>query len=356
MARKTAKQETSLGTCSFCGTAFAKGEMTKHLKNCQARRTASEKGQPQRLLHISVEGAYRPSYWMHLEIPAAVTLADLDNFLRAIWLECCGHLSEFTIKDTSYSSMGEGDWGFPPFEEEEVGVNGASSFAPPTSQTLADELTKAVSAELGADLKEVQISRIEEKLKEMLGQQLPPGAPSLSSPEYQPFINHLATSLQQGTLAEEMEEEEEIEGAEGEMDIELDEVLKVGDTFSYIYDFGSSTHLSFKVLAEREGAVPIHLVGEEDEEEEGDENDNLEIIIMARNEPPDLRCQVCGQPATHVLPESEYNTLEEAGLCETHAQEHEYADELLPVVNSPRVGVCGYTGDTEGEWEEEEEE
>ena len=40
-------------------------------------------------------------------MPASDTLADLDDFLRAIWLECCGHLSEFTIGGTSYSSEPE---------------------------------------------------------------------------------------------------------------------------------------------------------------------------------------------------------------------------------------------------------
>jgi len=27
----------------------------------------------------------------------SATLAKLDDYLRAIWLECCGHLSKFTI-------------------------------------------------------------------------------------------------------------------------------------------------------------------------------------------------------------------------------------------------------------------
>lgn len=33
-------------------------------------------------------------------------------------------------------------------------------------------------------------------------------------------------------------------------------------------------------------------------------------------------------------------------FCETHAKRHECynLDMLLPVVNSPRMGVCGYTG------------
>jgi len=27
----------------------------------------------------------------------SATLTKLDDYLRAIWLECCGHLSKFTI-------------------------------------------------------------------------------------------------------------------------------------------------------------------------------------------------------------------------------------------------------------------
>jgi hypothetical protein len=45
-------------------------------------------------------------------------------------------------------------------------------------------------------------------------------------------------------------------------------------------------------------------------------------------EPPLISCEVCGKPATEVC-----------------AGEHECGEEmLLPVVNSPRVGMCGYTG------------
>jgi len=36
----------------------------------------------------------------------------------------------------------------------------------------------------------------------------------------------------------------------------------------------------------------------------------------------------------------------DAVFCDAHAAAHEHADEevYLPVVNSPRMGVCGYTG------------
>ncbi len=34
---------------------------------------------------------------------AGATLADLDDFLRGIWLECCGHLSSFDIEGVTYT-------------------------------------------------------------------------------------------------------------------------------------------------------------------------------------------------------------------------------------------------------------
>ncbi|MCX7681984.1 MAG: hypothetical protein N2508_08505 [Anaerolineae bacterium] len=66
-----------------------------------------------RLLHLRVEGHYSPEYWLHLEMPAAAVLADLDDFLRAVWLECCGHLSAFTIGKVRYeldTGMVDGMW------------------------------------------------------------------------------------------------------------------------------------------------------------------------------------------------------------------------------------------------------
>ncbi len=45
-----------------------------------------------------------------------------------------------------------------------------------------------------------------------------------------------------------------------------------------------------------------------------------------------------------------------AGLQKTSLKEYE--DMFLPIVNSPRVGVCGYTGDADVEeldWDDEEE-
>lgn len=96
-----ATRSVSYGKCFLCGETFAKNAISRHLQKCiPAHETA--KGKPVRLFRLLVEGYYSPQYWMHLEIPATATLADLDDFLRAIWLECCGHLSAFTIGNTRY--------------------------------------------------------------------------------------------------------------------------------------------------------------------------------------------------------------------------------------------------------------
>ena len=45
---------------------------------------------------------------MHLDVRAASRLEDLDMFLRNVWLECCGHMSAFTIQGKAYTSGEKG--------------------------------------------------------------------------------------------------------------------------------------------------------------------------------------------------------------------------------------------------------
>jgi hypothetical protein len=112
---------------------------------------------------------------------------------------------------------------------------------------------------------------------------------------------------------------------------------KVGDTLplsgepvEYEYDFGSTTTLQLKVMTERTGRL-------------GRPN----VRLLARNTPPVWPCAICGQPATWVCA---YCLQEEgnAFACRAHRPQHGCGEQegLLPVVNSPRMGVCGYTGQT----------
>jgi hypothetical protein len=224
-------RQISRGTCVFCQNTYAKSGMSRHLKACKARKAAiaaedASHAPTTRLFHLAVEGTYASDFWLHLQLPASATLYDLDQFLRDIWLECCGHLSMFKIMGKRFMSTVFDNW-------------------------WGDE-----------DL---------------------------------------------------------------DMDFEVGEVLTPGLTFSHEYDFGTTTHLTLRVVSEREGAV------REDEP----------VQILARNELPDFRCEVCGEPAIYICVFCDY-----ALLCDACIETHACGEEgLLPVVNSPRMGMCGYTGD-----------
>lgn len=183
-----------------------------------------------RIFHLLVVGHYRPIYWIHIELRTDISLAEIDSFLREIWLECCGHLSRFIIRNTSYmSDLFDEPFGF------------------------SDDKT---------------------------------------------------------------------------MNVELGHVAKVGTKLGYEYDFGSTTTLELKVLSEREGSLTEEP-----------------ITILAKNRLPKILCENCQENlATQICSECFYEG--EAWLCEDCAATHECGEEiLLPVVNSPRTGVCGYTGE-----------
>jgi hypothetical protein len=81
--------------------------MGRHLLTCKIRKDKNElelKGRKKyQIYHLKISGSQW--YWLHIDIPASATLMDLDKFLRGIWLECCGHLSAFTIKDVRYDDV-----------------------------------------------------------------------------------------------------------------------------------------------------------------------------------------------------------------------------------------------------------
>jgi hypothetical protein len=107
--------------------------------------------------------------------------------------------------------------------------------------------------------------------------------------------------------------------------IRLGKLLSPGQKLSYEYDFGSTTSLEIRVLAEREGAVAEP------------------IAVLARNNPLVTVCVGCGQAATMSCIECAYE--DAASLCDACATVHVCGEEmLLPIVNSPRNGICGYTG------------
>ena len=68
-------------------------------------------------------------------------------------------------------------------------------------------------------------------------------------------------------------------------------------------------------------------------------------LLITRNAQPLIPCDECGvKPAVRICTECQWN--EKGWLCEACSQTHGCDEEMfLPAVNSPRTGVCGYTGD-----------
>jgi len=223
----------SEGTCRLCGKDFAGRVMAKHLAKCRAAHADAAPGggklKRERVYHLLVEGRGAAQYWMHIDIAASAALSDLDMFLRKTWLECCGHMSQFTIAGRRYASCG------PDKELECVGMN-----------------------------------------------------------------------------------------------ISMADILAHKDKFYHEYDFGTTTSLSLKVVTICE-AIMARVVR-----------------LLARNYPPKIPCQSCGAPAVRVCAVCLWEG--EAWFCERCAENHDCensGDTFLPVVNSPRVGMCGYEGSAE---------
>lgn len=97
-----ARTPQSRGKCQYCGEETAKSGMSRHLAKCEERskviHTANAGNLPEETLwHLRVQAAYDKDFWFDLEMRSSATLEKLDTYLRYIWLECCGHLSKFTV-------------------------------------------------------------------------------------------------------------------------------------------------------------------------------------------------------------------------------------------------------------------
>lgn len=100
-------------------------------------------------------------------------------------------------------------------------------------------------------------------------------------------------------------------------------VLRPGTTFTYEYDFGSTTTLRGRVLG--------HIAG-----------GAAKVAILARNDVILWPCEHCAGVATRICP---YCGAVACASCPAPCScAHSFKEEHLPVVNSPRMGVCGYAG------------
>ena len=202
--------------------------MTRHLASCPSRKAAIQqaesqgKGKSQTLFHLRIQDAYLTAFWLDLEVKSTTKLSDLDQYLRAIWLECCGHLSNFSTEQ-----FGE---------------------------------AIAMSRTIGA-------------------------------------------------------------------------IAKTRSPLHHIYDYGTSSETQVTIVGERVGQPLTRHA----------------IALMARNTIPPVTCIVCDQPATRLCLECITEEDVWGSLCEQHAQDpkHQGYGEPIAIVNSPRLGMCGYEGPAE---------
>jgi hypothetical protein len=202
--------------------------MARHLAACPQRQAqissaAQTNRKPETLYHLRAQDAYASDFWLDLEVRGAATLKDIDSYLRAIWLECCGHLSQFSV----------GGWS----------------------------------------------------------------------------------------------------GSEIAKSRRVDAVFGRGVEVTHIYDFGTSSETKIKPIGQRAG-VPLTA---------------RPIVLMARNTMPEAACLECGQPAGFLCMECQIEHELSGMLCPAHTRNHPHHDygEPIALVNSPRLGMCGYDGPAE---------
>ncbi len=207
----------SQGKCSFCDKIYDRTIISRHLtSHLKKIRPVSGK----EAYHLKVEAN---PYFLHLLADGKTTLGEIDDLLRNIWLECCGHMSTFSEKRWNE------------------------------------------------------------------------GIP---------------------------------------MDTEVGELFKKGTKIWYAYDFGSTTELDIKCM----GSYNLKVL--------------LGPQILTRNDPPDIKCDRCKKKKARQICTVHWGD-EDMFFCETCVEIHKQVCEdaadyaLLPVVNSPRMGVCAYGDDEE---------
>lgn len=209
-------QLKSQAQCPYCNKVYAKRSISRHL---EGHLKKMELHDSKSAFHLRVEAG---PFFLQLLMNSNSSLTTLDKFLRQIWLECCGHMSQFTVG---------GMW--------------------------ATEIGKSRKAK---------------------------------------------------------------------------DVFSFNKKVFYTYDFGSSTGLEIKVIAEH----PIAAKGS--------------VQLLTRNNPLAFMCHRCHTKPAEEICTAHYGDEDGWFFCEDCMELHsedcsdaaDYA--AMPVVNSPRMGTCGYTG------------
>jgi hypothetical protein len=349
MTTQSVAKPSLSGKCVFCQAEVVKSKMTQHIKFCKQRQAyileqEQDTQQPKtRLLHILAEGSYNPQYWMHFELSANASLWILDALIKEMWIEDLDHLSSFKINGTNYDNDEPDDFSFwggfeevEKKEEEEEEEEESEEEYLQRALTAIDELAATYTDALDLPLLEWLVEAkkahsvddlcdfLKEELvkmtkakntawKESLSKTADPEDAKRSGENFRDFFQQEGLLKSIIVLVE-----------DDSLDVLLKRVLKVGQKFSYIYDWGSSTYINLKVIAEREGIIA---------------NEEQSVTLLAQNTAPTFSCIKCGKPATQVQQGYYTNSIADGAFCTKCAKKQKYEEEFLPITNSPRVGV-----------------
>ncbi len=91
----------SEGKCFYCDGYFSQAEIGKHVAKHLVQMEKGDAGKNHsNYVHIEVEAN---EMFLHLLVKGNSPMKTIDIFLRKIWLECCGHMSEFEHKNFKIS-------------------------------------------------------------------------------------------------------------------------------------------------------------------------------------------------------------------------------------------------------------
>src|SRR3989440_1506979 len=345
METQTTRRPISKGICAFCKAELAKNKMTQHLKSCKQRlaNIAAEEGKTRktktRLFHILAEGQYNPHYWLHFEVPASESLWSLDSFLKDMWIDDLDHLSGFTINGTNYSIDYPDDFfsfnEVEETEEEEISEEEKEKELRELVDEIVSEFAEAPASHLGIPfnplsaewIAEIKKPRSVDELVDFLKGELA----RITKEDKSALKNDQDLSLEEKRKSyltlyyQKMVVEDLLEAVEDRsMDVSLERLLKVGQKFSYVYDYGSSTYINLRVIAEREGIV---------------QNKKKPVQLLARNTAPTFPCVVCGKPGTAFAMGYFTESIADSVFCTDCAMKRVGEGGMLPIINSPRAGV-----------------
>ena len=94
--------------CYYCNKELTERTIKRHMKNCSEMKkrveeqNSTDKKQRNQFI-IAIKSKYEGNdYCIYLSIDGTLGLVHIDQFIRDIWVECCGHLSGFRIRGKFY--------------------------------------------------------------------------------------------------------------------------------------------------------------------------------------------------------------------------------------------------------------